>query len=90
VNACHPWLDAELEAVQPRVVVALGATAARAVFDRTMKIGESRGRLLDLPEDRLALVTSHPSAVLRLRGRDGYDEAFGALVDDLRLAAPYL
>ncbi|MCW2834819.1 MAG: phage polymerase-related protein [Nocardioides sp.] len=89
VNACHPWFDAELEAVQPRVVVALGATAARAVFGRTMKIGESRGRLLDLTQERSAIITSHPSAVLRLRGRGGYDEAFGELVNDLRLAAPY-
>ena len=89
VTACHPWLEAELEAVQPRVVVALGATAARAVFGRTVKIGESRGRVLDLLPDLPTLVTSHPSAVLRLRGKDGYDEAFAALVADLRLAAPY-
>jgi uracil-DNA glycosylase family protein len=88
VVACHPWLEAELEAVTPRVVVAMGATAARAVLGRPVKIGESRGRLLDEP-GRPVVVTTHPSAVLRLRGREGYDEAFAALVDDLRLAAPY-
>lgn len=88
VAACHPWFDAELEAVQPRVVVAMGATAARAVLGKTVKIGESRGRLLDAAACPV-VVTTHPSAVLRLRGKDGYDEAFGALVDDLRLAAPY-
>lgn len=88
VAACHPWFDAELEAVQPRVVVAMGATAARAVLGRTVKIGESRGQVLEGP-DRPVVVTTHPSAVLRLRGRDGYDDAFAALVDDLRLAAPY-
>ncbi|HEY0642714.1 MAG TPA: UdgX family uracil-DNA binding protein [Nocardioides sp.] len=88
VKACHPWLDAELEAVEPRVVVAMGATAARAVLGRTVKIGEERGRLLDEP-DPPVLVTTHPSAVLRLRGRDGYDEAYAALVADLRLAAPF-
>ena len=74
--------------MQPRVVVAMGATAARAVLGKTVKIGESRGRLLD-EAARPVVVTTHPSAVLRLRGKDGYDEAFGALVDDLRLAAPY-
>ena len=89
VTACHPWLEAELETVQPRVVVAMGATAARAVLGRTVRIGESRGRVLDLLPDLPTLVTSHPSAVLRLRGKDGYDEAFAALVADLRLAAPY-
>jgi uracil-DNA glycosylase family protein len=88
LSACHPWLEAELEAVAPGVVVAMGATAARAVLDRTVKIGEVRGRLLEEPA-RPVVVTTHPSAVLRLRGRDGYDEAFGALVEDLRLAAPY-
>jgi uracil-DNA glycosylase family protein len=88
LSACRPWLEAELEAVTPRVVVAMGATAARAVLDRTVKIGEVRGRLLEEPA-RPVVVTTHPSAVLRLRGREGYDEAFGALVDDLRLAAPY-
>ena len=88
LTACRPWLEAELEAVAPGVVVAMGATAARAVLDRTVRIGEVRGRLLEEPT-RPVVVTTHPSAVLRLRGRDGYDEAFAGLVDDLRLAAPY-
>lgn len=88
VSACRPWLDAELEAVAPRVVVAMGATAARAVLGRTVRIGEVRGRLLDEPA-RPVVVTTHPSAVLRLRGRDGYEEAFGSLVEDLRHSAPY-
>ena len=86
--ACHPWLDAELEAVDSRVVVAMGATAARAVLGRPVKIGEVRGRLLEEPT-RPVLVTTHPSAVLRLRGRDGYDEAYASLVEDLRVVAPY-
>ena len=88
VTACHPWLDAELAAVAPAVVVAMGATAARAVLGRTVKVGELRGHVLEEP-DRPVVVTTHPSAVLRLRGRDGYDEAFAGLVADLRLAAPY-
>ncbi|WP_210503151.1 UdgX family uracil-DNA binding protein [Nocardioides xinjiangensis] len=94
VGACRPWLDAELEAVSPGVVVALGATAARAVLERPVKIGEVRGTVLDEagPPERPrppVVVTTHPSAVLRLRGRDGYDEAFAGLVGDLRLAAPF-
>ncbi|HEV2796074.1 MAG TPA: UdgX family uracil-DNA binding protein [Nocardioides sp.] len=86
--ACRPWLEAELEAVTPGVVVALGATAARAVLERTVKIGEVRGQVLTdgaIP----VVVTTHPSAVLRLRGKDGYEQAFAGLVADLRLAAPY-
>jgi uracil-DNA glycosylase family protein len=88
VAACRPWLDAELEAISPGVVVVMGATAARAVLDRSVKIGEARGRVLEEPAGPV-VVTTHPSAVLRLRGRDGYDDAFAGLVDDLRLAAPY-
>jgi uracil-DNA glycosylase len=88
VSACRPWLAAELEAVAPAVVVAMGATAARAVLDRPVRIGEVRGRVLEEPA-RPVVVTTHPSAVLRLRGRDGYDEAYAGLVDDLRLTAPF-
>jgi DNA polymerase len=88
VVACHPWLDAELEAVDSRVVVAMGATAARAVLGRPVKIGEVRGQLLE-EDPRPVLVTTHPSAVLRLRGRDGYDEAYASLVEDLRVVAPF-
>ena len=77
LTACRPWLEAELEAVAPSVVVAMGATVRRA--------GEEPREWPTRP----VVVTTHPSAVLRLRGRDGYDEAFAGLVDDLRLAAPY-
>ncbi|MGW8566372.1 UdgX family uracil-DNA binding protein [Isoptericola sp. NPDC055881] len=88
VRACLPWLEAELAAVRPRVVVALGSTAARAVLGRPARVGELRGRVLDAPEDGAAVVvTTHPSALLRLRDRSGWDEAFAALVADLATAA---
>lgn len=90
VKACHPWLEAEVAAVRPDVVVALGATAARAVLGRDVRIGAERGMWLSapgLPAQPRVVVTSHPSAVLRLRGRSGYDEAFAAFVADLRTAA---
>ena len=85
--ACGPWLEAELAVVDPSVVVCLGATAGRAVLGRPVKIGAERGEVLADPEGRATVVTAHPSAVLRLRGRGGYDEAFAALVADLRTAA---
>ncbi len=94
VRACVPWLEAELAAVRPRVVVAMGSTAARAVLGRAVRIGEVRGQVLDPPGDAGAareagavVVTTHPSALLRLRDRSGWDEAFGSLVADLRTAA---
>ena len=87
VKACHPWLDAELEAVAGRVVVALGATAARSVLGRSVSIGTSRGRPFPLGE-RTAFVTFHPSAVLR--ASDDADRIRAALVEDLAVAAAAL
>ena len=83
VEACHPWLDAELRAVGGRVIVALGATAARSLFGRPMPIAASRGRALRV-EDRPAIVTYHPSAVLR--ADDAAAVICAALVEDLRRA----
>lgn len=85
VEACHPWLAAERAAVRPAVVVCLGATAARAVLGRDVRIGEVRGEVLDEAGGRV-LVTTHPSALLRLRGKGGWDAAFAELTEDLRTA----
>ena len=88
ILACHPWLEAELAAVRPALVVCLGATAARAVFGEPVRIGEVRGLVQPIPGSRgLALVTVHPSAVVRLRGKPDWQQAFGAFVADLRAAA---
>jgi DNA polymerase len=83
--ACAPWLEAELGVVEPAVVVALGATAGRAVLGRVVKIGAERGQLLE-SDGRQVLITTHPSAVVRLRGQDGFDEAYREFVDDLAVA----
>src|SRR5690606_29052700 len=60
--ACRPWLEAELAVVDPDVVVCLGATAGRAVLGRTVRIGAERGEVLDGPDGRRAVITTHPSA----------------------------
>jgi uracil-DNA glycosylase family protein len=65
VEACGHWLDLELEAVRPELVVCLGATAAQAFIGRTARVGALRGTLHELPQGVAALVTIHPSAVLR-------------------------
>jgi uracil-DNA glycosylase len=95
VLACGPWLSAELEVVRPRGVVILGATAGKAVYGSSFRVGESRGRLLDWPietypvrrEPQWVLATIHPSAVLRSDDRDEMD---AALVADLDVAAKAL
>ena len=89
IVACHPWLEAELSVVRPHVVVCLGATAGRSVLGRTVRIGAERGKLIE-PADANGpevLITTHPSALLRLRDRSEWAEAFDGFVGDLRIAA---
>lgn len=89
IVACHPWLEAELHLIMPSVIVALGATAARAVLGRAVKIGEVRGTVFDPPSGVAApvIVTAHPSSILRVRGSADREAALAAFVDDLRAAA---
>jgi uracil-DNA glycosylase len=84
VEACRPWLEAELEAVHPAALVALGATAAKALYGSSVRVTRDRGRPLDSPLAPLATLTVHPSAILRLRDREEREEALGDLVEDLR------
>jgi uracil-DNA glycosylase family protein len=91
VEACHPWLAAELRVVRPEVIVCLGATAARAVLGRPVSIGATRGRALeDDVEGARVVVTTHPSAVIRIRDRAERDAASAQLVADLVAAARLL
>jgi uracil-DNA glycosylase family protein len=85
VLACRPWLEAELEAVAPRALVALGATAARSVFGPEVKVMRDRGRLLEDAPAPIATVTVHPSAIVRVRDEEEREDAFAALVDDLEV-----
>jgi DNA polymerase len=87
IEACHPWLEAELRVVRPDVVVALGATAGRALLGRDVRIGAERGRLI-APQN--VVITTHPSALLRIREEPARQEAFDALVADLRVAVSSL
>ncbi len=83
IEACHPWLDAELRVVDGRVIVALGAVAARSLLGRAVPIGASRGKHFEVA-GRPTIITYHPSAVLR--ADDRADEVRAALVDDLEAA----
>jgi DNA polymerase len=87
IEACHPWLDAELRSVRPRVVVAMGASAVRALLGRPAGIESSRGHVMELggPSPCPLVVTYHPSAVLRADERAA--DVRRAIVDDLRAAA---
>jgi uracil-DNA glycosylase len=87
LRACHPWLTAELALVEPEVVVCLGATAARAVLGRTVRIGAEHGAVLAEQDVPATVVTYHPSAVLRRKREDEQSRALEqALVADLAVA----
>jgi uracil-DNA glycosylase len=89
IQACRPWLEAELTKVDPKLVVCLGATAARSLLGSGFRVTQQRGKVLELPTpvgERQVLATVHPSSVLRATG-DDRDLAYGGLVDDLRVAA---
>jgi uracil-DNA glycosylase len=87
VEACRPWLEAELAAVRPTGLLALGATAAKALFGSSVRVTRDRGRPIDSPLAPVAALTLHPSAILRLRDREEREEALAGLVEDLELLA---
>ena len=86
VNACAPWLEAELAVVKPSVLVALGATASRALYGNQVKVMRDRGVPLDSDLAPTAMVTIHPSAVLRIRDREERRLAHAEFERDLATA----
>lgn len=87
IQACRWWLDHELEMVKPEVVVALGATAARAMMGKVVTISKVRGDFIDLNEDRRLLVTVHPSYLLRIREEADKRREYERFVRDLERVA---
>lgn len=90
VKACRPWLEAELRAIGPSVIVCLGATAAQSVFGSAFKLMAQRGEVLTSPLGDRVVATIHPSAVLRATDSEGRKAAYDMLVADLRTVAAVL
>jgi DNA polymerase len=90
IQACRPWYERERAAIKPVLVVAMGATAAQSVFGKITPINKSRGRLIDLEDGTRALVTVHPSYLLRLPDADAKAREYQRFVDDLKIAAALL
>jgi uracil-DNA glycosylase len=94
ISACHQWLERELALVRPALIVALGATAARAVFGRATAIEKNRGRVIPAAQaaigyDADILVTVHPSFLLRVPDEDRH-AAYERFVADMKLIRPYV
>jgi DNA polymerase len=90
IKACRQWYERELKSIKPDLVVAMGATAAQSVFGKITPINKSRGRLIDLDDGTKALVTVHPSYLLRLPDEDDRAREYERFVDDLRMVAALL
>jgi uracil-DNA glycosylase family protein len=90
VAACLPWLEAEIAARAPRRLVALGASASRALFGRDFRVTRERGRVFRSHLAPYALATVHPSALLRVPDEDTRHREIERFVADLREIAPFL
>jgi uracil-DNA glycosylase family protein len=85
IDACHQWLEGEIRTVKPHVIVALGATAAKAVIGKDFKVSVQRGAFVESPLAPYVFATFHPSALLRLQDEEEKERAFEQLVKDLKL-----
>ena len=87
IRACEPWLAAELEVVQPRILVCLGATAAQALLGKDFRVTQMRGQWLVSPHAEMTLATVHPSSILRAPDAETREHQYAEFVNDLRLVA---
>jgi DNA polymerase len=85
IDACRRWLEEEVRSVKPKVIVALGATAAKAIIGPQFKVSVQRGRFVESELAPYVFATFHPSALLRLREEEEKEAAFAQLVKDLKL-----
>ena len=86
IKICRHWLLDEIEAIGPRLVVALGATAAQGLAGRAIPVGANRGAVLDVANGLRVFVTIHPSALLRLEDEEDKRSGYASFVNDLRSA----
>ena len=90
VRACEPWLMAELQVVDPHVLVLLGATAAQALLGKDFRVTQMRGQWLESPFAKRTLATVHPSSILRAPDAEARAEQYTAFVNDLKMVAGVL
>src|SRR3954464_14461417 len=89
IRACHPWLEEEMRLLKPRVIVALGATAAQALLGKQFRVTQDRGRPIPFEPAEVVIATVHPSSVLRAPD-DRREEAREEFIADLKEVASYL
>jgi uracil-DNA glycosylase len=85
IDACHQWLEGEIRSVKPQVIVALGATAAKAILGKDFKVSKERGKFVKSPLAPFVFATMHPSSILRAPDEKSRAEGFRQLVQDCAL-----
>lgn len=89
INACRPWLDAEIQTVKPRLIIALGATAAQTLLGKNFRVTKQRGEIVDALGSAV-MATVHPSSILRAPDSETRHRERAAFVEDLKKAAKFL
>lgn len=90
IEACFPWLEAEIDVVRPRAIIALGATAAQALFGRAFRVSKDRGRFVQSRLAPFALATVHPSSLLRAPDEETRHREIRRFIEDLQQVAEVL
>ena len=84
INACRPWLEAEIQVVKPRAIICLGSTAAQAVIGPKFKVSTQRGTFVESPLAPLVTATVHPSSILRAPSDEARRAETARFIEDLK------
>lgn len=90
IEACRPWLDAELEAVRPEVLVCLGASAAQSLLGKDFRVSQKHGQFVDSPLAPKVMATVHPSSILRAQDDESRHQQLQEFINDLKKIARLL
>jgi DNA polymerase len=90
VEACKPWLAAEILVIKPQIIVCLGSTAAQSLIGRDFRVSKQRGKFVRADGSPVLIATYHPSAILRAPDARARRQKRDELVEDLRRVAEYL
>jgi len=90
IAACRPWLDAEISAIKPDVLICLGATAAQALLGKQFSVLRERGKFVDSPLAPHIMATVHPSSILRARDEESRHQQMQDFIRDLGYVAALL
>ena len=90
INACFPWLEAEISVVRPEVLVCLGATAAKAILGPSFRVTRDRGQIIETALGTRVMATVHPSSLLRAPDDEARRAGTARFIDDLRLLRPFI